>query len=184
VADDVRVSVNVSGRQLDDPRLPAIVRAALAAAGLEGDALRLEITESTLMREPDHVRAIVSQVCASGVGLHLDDFGTGYSSLAALHRFPVEALKIDRSFVAPLDEPDGGDAIVRATLALAHSLGLKVVAEGVENPSQLKRLQVLGCEYGQGYLFSRPLELEVAHELLATWSPRRSVAFGDHLSLA
>ena len=93
VGEDVHMSVNVSGRQLDDPGLPRNVRAAIAAAGLPDGALRLEITESTLMQEPERMRGIVSEVCAAGVGLHLDDFGTGYSSLAVLHQFPVEALR-------------------------------------------------------------------------------------------
>ncbi len=93
------MSVNVSGRQLDDPQLPQEIRSAIGDAELPANALRLEITESTLMQEPERIRRIVSEVCASGVGLHLDDFGTGYSSLAALHRLPVDALKIDRSFV-------------------------------------------------------------------------------------
>ena len=107
-------------------------------------------------------------MCAAGVGLHLDDFGTGYSSLAALQQFPVDALKIDRSFVASLT--DGSDVIVRSTIALAHSLGMQVIAEGIENPVQLRRLRTLGCEYGQGYLFSRPLPPDAIRELLADWS--------------
>src|SRR5205807_2530866 len=104
IAEDVQVSVNVSGRQLEDPGLPSQVRAAVAAAGLPPSALRLEITESTLMQDPDRNLEIVSEVCANGIDLHLDDFGTGYSSLAALHRFPVDALKIVRSFVAEIVE--------------------------------------------------------------------------------
>jgi EAL domain-containing protein (putative c-di-GMP-specific phosphodiesterase class I) len=149
VSNDVCVSVNVSGRQLDDPRLPGHVRAAIAEAGLPGAALRLEITESVLMQEPERMQSVASEVCATGVGLHLDDFGTGYSSLAALHRFPVAALKIDRSFVASMSrDGDGSDVIVRSTVALAHSLGLIVIAEGIEDPAQLARLLALGCDYG------------------------------------
>jgi predicted signal transduction protein with EAL and GGDEF domain len=177
VSDDVRVSVNVSGRQLDDPRLPGHVRAAIAAAGLPGDALRLEITESTLMQDPDRIQGILSEVCASGVGLHLDDFGTGYSSLSALHNFPVDALKIDRSFVASMTgNGSGSDVIVRSTVALAHSLGLRVIAEGIENANQLRRLRVLGCEYGQGFMFAEPLSLPDTEALLAGWSPADATA--------
>jgi diguanylate cyclase (GGDEF)-like protein/PAS domain S-box-containing protein len=181
VGDDVQMSVNVSGRQLDDPALPQNVRAAIAAAGLPGDALRLELTESTLMQEPQRMRGIIREVCASGVGLHLDDFGTGYSSLAALHQFPVDALKIDRSFVASIDSGSGSDVIVRSTIALAHSLGLRVIAEGIENKRQLQRLRTLGCEYGQGYLFSPPLCCDDAEVLLASWRTGEIAALGDRV---
>jgi diguanylate cyclase (GGDEF)-like protein/PAS domain S-box-containing protein len=177
VSEEVRVSVNVSGRQLDDPRLPQEIRAAIAAAGLPATALRLEITESTLMQEPERIRRIVAEVCASGVGLHLDDFGTGYSSLAALHRLPVDALKIDRSFVTSAAE-GGVDAIVLAIVALAHSLGLDVIAEGIERPDQRLRLGGLGCRYGQGFLFSRPLGAEDMKALLMSWTPPEAAALG------
>ncbi|HWF35125.1 MAG TPA: EAL domain-containing protein, partial [Solirubrobacteraceae bacterium] len=164
---------------------PGSVRAAIAAAGLEGDALRLEITESTLMQEPERMQHIVSEVCATGAGLHLDDFGTGYSSLAALHRFPVDALKIDRSFVASIGGRDGGsDVIVRSTVALAHSLGLHVIAEGIEDSTQLQRLRTLGCEYGQGFLFSPPLTGAETEMLLVGWSPARAAALGDRVARA
>jgi EAL domain-containing protein (putative c-di-GMP-specific phosphodiesterase class I) len=179
IGEDVRVSVNVSARQLEDPSLPANVRAAIAAAGLEGDDLRLEITESTLMHEPERMKNIVSEVCATGTGLHLDDFGTGYSSLAALHQFPVDALKIDRSFVASIGDEGGSDAIVRSIVALAHSLGLHVIAEGIENPTQLHRLRTLGCEYGQGFFFSRPLAATETRALLVEWSAGSVAALGD-----
>jgi diguanylate cyclase (GGDEF)-like protein/PAS domain S-box-containing protein len=177
VSDEIRVSVNVSGRQLDDPRLPEEIRDAIAGAELPASALRLEITESTLMQEPERIRRIVSEVCASGVGLHLDDFGTGYSSLAALHRLPVDALKIDRSFVTSAAE-DGGDAIVRAIVALAHSLGLDVIAEGIEHPEQQIRLRGLGCQYGQGFMFSKPLGAKDMEALLMSWTPPEAAALG------
>jgi predicted signal transduction protein with EAL and GGDEF domain len=132
------------------------------------------------MQDPDRMRQIVSEVCATGAGLHLDDFGTGYSSLAALHQFPVDALKIDRSFVASIARGSGGsDVIVRSTVALAHSLGLHVIAEGIEDSTQLQRLRTLGCEYGQGFLFSKPLCAEEIEELLLSWSPARVAALGD-----
>jgi EAL domain-containing protein (putative c-di-GMP-specific phosphodiesterase class I) len=121
-------------------------------------ALKLEITESTLIAEPEHSRDVFAQVCSGGVGLHLDDFGTGYSSLSALHRFPVDALKIDRSFVAELGaEDEGGEVIIRSTVAMAHSLGLPVIAEGIEVPSQLRRLRALGAAIsGRGTCSHRP----------------------------
>ncbi len=172
VADDVCMSVNLSGRQLDDPGLAAQVREAIEAVGLPPQALRLEITESTLMQEVERTQRVFSEVCASGVGLHLDDFGTGYASLTALHRFPVDALKIDRSFVAAISESgeeNDSDLIVRSTVALAHSLSLPVIAEGIERPHQLRRLRSLGCDFGQGYLFSRPLSERDTRALLERW---------------
>ena len=170
VSEDVRVSVNVSGRQLDDRHLPEEIKGAIEAARLPAGALRLEITESTLMQEPERIRRIVSEVCASGVGLHLDDFGTGYSSLAALHRLPVDALKIDRSFVTAAAE-HGSDA-------LAHSLGIDVIAEGIERTRQRDRLLALGCRYGQGFVYSRPLGAEEMEALLGSWSPPEAAALG------
>jgi diguanylate cyclase (GGDEF)-like protein/PAS domain S-box-containing protein len=184
VSEEVQMSVNVSGRQLDDPALPQNVRAAIAAAGLPGRALRLELTESTLMQEPQRMRGIIREVCSGGVGLHLDDFGTGYSSLAALHQFPVDALKIDRSFVASIDSGSGSDVIVRSTIALAHSLGLRVIAEGIERKEQLQRLRTLGCEYGQGFLFSPPLSVQDSEVLLSGWRPDDMAALGDRAARA
>jgi diguanylate cyclase (GGDEF)-like protein len=169
VGEDVRMSVNVSCRQLDDPRFSEDVLDALAAAELPGDSLCLEITEGTLMREPERMSKVVADVCAAGVHLELDDFGTGYSSLAALQQFPVEALKIDRSFVAALEEGGDSEAIVRSTVALAHSLNLGVVAEGIEEGGQLRRLRALGCEYGQGYLFAKPLNARGVEEFVKSY---------------
>jgi EAL domain-containing protein (putative c-di-GMP-specific phosphodiesterase class I) len=177
---DVCMSVNVSGRQFEDPGFAAQVPAAVAAAGLPADSLRLEITESTLMKEPELMREMIAAMCDTGVGLHLDDFGTGYSSLSVLHRFPVEALKIDRSFVASInDDDDDSDVIVRSTIALAHSLGLDVIAEGIEDHRQLQRLRSLGCEYGQGFLFSRPVSEPQMRQLLAEWTPAGPALLGE-----
>jgi diguanylate cyclase (GGDEF)-like protein/PAS domain S-box-containing protein len=177
IADDVCMSVNLSGRQLDDPGWAERVRAAINEAALPPHALKLEITESTLMQEIERTQAVFSQVTDAGVGLHLDDFGTGYSSLTALHRFPVDALKIDRSFVATIDSPEeSGDVIVRSTVALAHSLGLPVIAEGIESADQLRHLRELGCEFGQGYLFSRALDAEGTRSLLEEWKPDEVLA--------
>jgi diguanylate cyclase (GGDEF)-like protein/PAS domain S-box-containing protein len=177
VAPDTCISVNVSARQLDDPDLPGAVLAAIAAAGVPADVLRLEITESMLIHEAERIQRIVSDVCATGVGLHLDDYGTGYSSLAALHQFPVDALKIDRSFINSLYTSDGGsEVIVRSTVALAHGLGLHVIGEGVEAPRQAGTLRALGCDFGQGYLFARPLPPEELEPVLASWSPDAAVA--------
>ena len=179
VSDEVCMSVNLSGRQLDDPAWAEGVRAAINSAALPPHALKLEITESTLMQEIERTQHVFSEVTDAGVGLHLDDFGTGYSSLTALHRFPVDALKIDRSFVATIDAPsEGNDVIVRSTVALAHSLGLPVIAEGIESPDQLRHLRQLGCEFGQGYLFSPALDAAATRTLLERWSPSDVLALG------
>jgi diguanylate cyclase (GGDEF)-like protein/PAS domain S-box-containing protein len=170
VDETVRMSVNLSGRQLDDPDLPSKVSRELTLAGLNTDALLLEITESTLMQDPDSMQTGIMELCENGVGLYLDDYGTGYSSLSALHRYPVDALKIDRSFVLSMTGDAGGtDLIVRSTVTLAHNLGLGVVAEGIETTAQLRRLQAFGCEYGQGYLFARPLPRSDTGLMLKDW---------------
>jgi diguanylate cyclase (GGDEF)-like protein/PAS domain S-box-containing protein len=170
IDDAVRMSVNVSGRQLDDPHFPDDVLDALAATGVPGPALHLEITEGTLMREPGRMAGIAAEVCATGIGLDLDDFGTGYSSLAALHSFPVSVLKIDRAFVDAL--LSGSDAIVRSTIAMAHALGIEVTAEGIEHPTQLDQLRALGCEYGQGFLFAEPAPAAAVADVISRLSQR------------
>jgi diguanylate cyclase (GGDEF)-like protein len=170
IADDVRMGVNVSGRQLDAPSFPADVLDAIAAAGVPGDVVGLEITESTLMREPERIAEIVSEICARGVGLEMDDFGTGYSSLAAVHKFPFDALKIDQSFVASLSASGDGGVIIRSIVALADSLGLRVVAEGIETRDQLDRLRKLGCAFGQGFCISPPMASGKVGPFLDGWS--------------
>ena len=161
LARDIYVSVNLSARQLYDPELVAHVADVLASSGLDPDALWLEITESVLMDDAPAAARIFAELRALGVHLVVDDFGTGYSSLAYLQSFPVEMLKIDRSFVQGLGEDESSEAIVRTVIGLARSLKLRVVAEGVELPTQLERLAQLGCDSFQGYLCSpaRPPEL-------------------------
>ncbi|MBV9471450.1 MAG: EAL domain-containing protein [Solirubrobacterales bacterium] len=173
LSEEVCMSVNLSVRQLDDPALAEQIRAAIDAAELPAQALRLEITESTLMHEIEGMEHVFQEVCETGVGLHLDDFGTGFSSLTALQRLPVDALKIDRSFVASIGGAESDDAIVRSTVALAHSLGLQVIAEGIEQRAQLRRLRSLGCECGQGFLFAPALNAAETRSLLESWSPRQ-----------
>ncbi len=152
---DVCVTVNLSARQLDDPLLTRHIGAALAAAGLPPAALKLEITEETMMQLERSQR--LTEICALGVGFQIDDFGTGHTSLAALHRLPVQALKVDRSFVATLLSGGEGEMMVRSTVALAHSLGLPVIAEGIETAAALHRLRELECDQGQGTLISPAL---------------------------
>lgn len=157
-ADESRlnISVNVSARQLADASFPEIVARVLDESHLDPDRLWLEITESTLMGNGDSTLDLLRSLRELGVHLEIDDFGTGYSSLSYLKQFPVETLKIDRSFVDELDQNSGDVAIVRAIIALGDSLGLSVVAEGVERPAQADELRALGCFLAQGYLYGTP----------------------------
>ncbi|HEY1565917.1 MAG TPA: EAL domain-containing protein [Solirubrobacteraceae bacterium] len=157
VSPDVTVSVNVSVRQIMDSGLVDHVRAALAESGLCPENLVLEITESTLIENPHLVSTVLQELLDLGVTVELDDFGTGYSSLTVLHDFPGNTLKIDRAFVDTMIHRPESETIVRSIVSLAHSLGLRVTAEGIEDTDQLHALTELGCEYGQGYHFSRPL---------------------------
>jgi EAL domain-containing protein (putative c-di-GMP-specific phosphodiesterase class I) len=150
------VSVNLSPRQLQDPDLLSTVSAALSQAGLDGSALHVEITESLLMSDSDLAERKLTELRSLGVGIALDDFGTGYSSLAYLHRYPVDALKIDQSFVAPLGEGPRPAALVRSIIELARALGITTVAEGVETAEQARILQELGCYIAQGQFLCRP----------------------------
>jgi EAL domain-containing protein (putative c-di-GMP-specific phosphodiesterase class I) len=150
------VSVNVSARQLAQPELPAIVSQVLADAGLSAGDLAIEVTETALIEDSSVPAASLRELKALGVKILLDDFGTGYSSLSHLQRFPIDALKIDRSFVMHLGAEDDNCAIVRAIAAMASALGLEAVAEGVETAQQAAVVQSLGCGWAQGYYFARP----------------------------
>jgi diguanylate cyclase (GGDEF)-like protein/PAS domain S-box-containing protein len=163
------ISVNVSGRQLSHGDVAADVKRALGTSGLDPACLTLELTESALMHNLAAGAGMIQRLHALSVGLHLDDFGTGYSSLAYLHSFPVDALKVDQSFVSRMDGPTEQSAIVKAIVSLAHNLGMEVIAEGVETVAQADALRALGCRRGQGFLFSRPLPADEAARLL---SPR------------
>ena len=167
------MSVNLSARELQQPDLVEHVAAVLDETGLAPACLRLEITESVLMDDAPATEAVVRALRALGVRLAIDDFGTGYSSLAYLRRFPVHTLKVDRSFVTPLDRDEQATAIVRAVTALGHALGMEVTAEGVETAAQWSRLSAIGCNYGQGYHFARPAPAEAMSALLATGLSRR-----------
>jgi diguanylate cyclase (GGDEF)-like protein len=156
------VSVNLSGKHFDDPQLVNHVETILAKTQFDPRMLKLEITETAVMENADAAIEMLRGLKALGVKLSIDDFGTGYSSLNYLHRFPIDTLKIDRSFVSFLERGTENGEIVRTIVYLAKALMLDVVAEGIENMRQLNQLQSLGCEYGQGYLFSRPLP---AHDI-------------------
>jgi EAL domain-containing protein (putative c-di-GMP-specific phosphodiesterase class I) len=162
---ELTISVNVSTKQFGQAGLVENVRQVLDETGLAARNLQLEITESAMVKNLKNTARILRELTSLGVVIALDDFGTGYSSLSYLHEFPISTLKIDRSFVARLNDENGGAEIVRAIVGLARNLSLKVVAEGVETLEQLKQLREMGCDYGQGYLFSRPLSAAEAVKL-------------------
>jgi len=176
---DLHVAVNMSGRQLQYPGFVADVAAVLAATGLPPHALLLEITESVVMQDTEASLARLAALKALGVRLAIDDFGTGYSSLAYLQRFPVDVLKIDKRFVDGVHEGRSGEALARTIVALGETLGLRTVGEGIERPEQRDALRSLGCTYGQGYLFARPLpahELDGLLAVLAQAPPRHAAS--------
>ena len=156
----LRMAVNLSPRQFSTDGLPSIVGEALRSAGLEGSALELEITESALMNSLQRTQAILTTLRSIGVRIAVDDFGTGYSSLSYLADFPVQTVKVDRSFVSQIDSGEGTALLAGAIVAMAHSLGLEVVAEGVETLNQHRHLVDLGCELLQGFRFSKAVPLE------------------------
>jgi len=165
------LSVNLSARQVAQPDLLSRIKEALENSKLNPHCLKLEITESVVMENAEAAAQMFKQLRSLGVQLSIDDFGTGYSSLSYLHRFPLNYLKIDRSFVSRLTT-DNDNAIVRTISTLARNLGMEVIAEGIETEEQFQQLKMLGCEYGQGYLFSRPVGNEGVDHLLAQDSKR------------
>ncbi|MEG3862675.1 EAL domain-containing protein [Microcoleus sp. herbarium12] len=164
------MSVNLSGKQFAQPDLVERIEAILMATGLSAESLKLEITESVVMDDVESAIAVLKQMKALKVKLGIDDFGTGYSSLSYLSRFPTDTLKVDKSFVGLMELESEGEnvAIVRTIVTLAHALGMDVIAEGVETAAQLARLRAIGCEYGQGYFFAKPLPSEAATALMAS----------------
>ena len=167
------VNVNVSSQEFAQPGFVERIKEVLQETGLPAPCLRLELTESLLMDGSPEVKETLSKLRALGVGLQIDDFGTGYSSLSYLQRFSADAIKIDRSFIHKLAQPESIE-LVKTIVTMAHNLGMQVVAEGVETEEQRKALTVLGCEYLQGYLFSQPLEVEKASGYLGlgAWGER------------
>ena len=155
--EDLYVNVNLSAVQLLNEDISVIVSDILAQTGLSGDKLRLEITESALVADPTGAAARLHDIKAQGVTLALDDFGTGYSSLNYLNSFPIDCIKIDRSFVSRIERDEQSAKIIRIITMLADTLHMTVVAEGIENREQHMMMRSLGCRYGQGFLFARPL---------------------------
>jgi EAL domain-containing protein (putative c-di-GMP-specific phosphodiesterase class I) len=162
----LRVAVNLSMRQLADPELPAQIAATLAQAGLPPGQLELEITESMVMSNPERMLALLTGIRDTGVQLSIDDFGTGYSSLGQLKRLPIDALKIDRSFIRDIPGDLEDEAIAETIIAMARKLGLTVIAEGVETQAQQDFLGLHDCDEMQGFHFARPLPHEEFEALL------------------
>jgi len=160
------ISVNLSGKHFAQMDLVEQIEAILKDTQINPACLKLEITESAMMENAERVIIMLNQLRELGIKLSIDDFGTGYSSLSYLHRFPINTLKVDRSFVSTMEDGSENGEIVRTVIALAKTLRLDVIAEGIETIHQLHQLRILGCEYGQGYLFSRPVPVEEAEKLL------------------
>jgi EAL domain-containing protein (putative c-di-GMP-specific phosphodiesterase class I) len=171
IGDDMSVSVNISAKQLSQTDLVGEIRDTLESMSLNGHRLKLEITESVIMENPELAAAILARVREMGVSLSVDDFGTGYSSLSYLHRFPINTLKIDRSFIARIDDNAAERALIKTIIKLGHSLGLEIVAEGIETAEQRRQLESLKCEFGQGYLFAAPMPADKAEALLTASLP-------------
>ena len=164
------MSVNLSSKQLSQPTLVQQIDQILQQTGLAPKWLNLELTESGIMQNAVSAAKLLAQLKLRKIQVSIDDFGTGYSSLSRLHQFPIDTLKIDRSFVNQINQTGENIEMVEAIIALAHSLGMDVVAEGIETAEQLTQLKQLQCEYGQGYLFSKPLNWRAAAALLASAS--------------
>jgi EAL domain-containing protein (putative c-di-GMP-specific phosphodiesterase class I) len=161
------VSVNLSAKQLSQPNLVEQIERVVIASGIGPGALRLEITESAVMENAETASVVLGRLKAVGVQLSLDDFGTGYSSLSHLHRFPLDALKIDRSFIGRMTEEERSKQLVLTILTLSRSLGVVAVAEGIETREQLELLRSMQCGYAQGFLFSEPISVSEMEKLLA-----------------
>ncbi|AXW36795.1 GGDEF domain-containing protein (plasmid) [Ralstonia solanacearum] len=179
----LRMSINLSGQAFSSGQLSGMVRGALTSSGLPGEAVELEMTEGILIRDDPSLHTLLTELRALGVSLALDDFGTGYSSLSYLHRFPIDTLKIDRSFVQDLPHVAERAAITRAIIMMAQAMGMKTVAEGVETAGQLEFLSEIGCDEYQGYLLTRPLEPAAMHDLVREHERRYGAARPGFLPL-
>ena len=166
----IGMAVNVSARQLDTDEFVTDVRNALSESGLDAGALTLEITETTLMRNVAETSRRLTAIRELGVRIAIDDFGTGYSSLAHLQQFPVDALKIDRSFISRLTESSEGETLIHTLVQLGKSLSIETLAEGIEQQQELSLLQAEECDSGQGFLYARPMDAVAAETFLQTWA--------------
>jgi EAL domain-containing protein (putative c-di-GMP-specific phosphodiesterase class I) len=166
----IGIAVNVSARQLDSDQIVADVQNALSQSGLDPGALTLEITETTLMRDAEDTARRLTAVKALGVRVAIDDFGTGYASLGHLRQFPVDALKIDRSFITGLARNLEGESLVHTLVQLGKALSIETIAEGIEQPNELSLLRGERCDGGQGFLFARPLDAAATEAFLRNWA--------------
>ena len=160
------MSVNVSPRQLHDPNFVAVVSEALMRSHVPAEQLWLEITEGVMIVQPDQALATLTKLCDIGVRIAIDDFGTGYSSLGYLRKMPIDKIKIDRSFITDMASSDSDMMIVKTMITLAHGLGKRILAEGVEDENQLGLLRHMACDAVQGYLIAKPLPEAQALALL------------------
>lgn len=176
-AASLSITVNLSGRQLREASIAHDVRNALAESGLAGSRLVLEITESVLMNDTEGMLLKLQALKALGVSLAIDDFGTGYSSLGYLQRFPIDILKIDKSFIDAIGDEHRSPALARAIIALGDSLEMRTVAEGIERDVQVAELREMGCQLGQGYHFARPMPPEELEEMLVACAGDTSAHF-------
>ncbi len=167
---EIRVAVNVSARQLADPGLPGRLAAALERHRIDPSLIAIELTESAVMMNPEAAISVLTQLRDLGLSIAVDDFGTGYSSLSYLRRLPIDTLKIDRSFIKDLETNHSDAEIIRTIIAMANTLGMGVVAEGVETVAQAEFLRAASCTLAQGFLFSVPLP---ADELVDWWGARQ-----------
>lgn len=170
IRDDLFVSINLSGRDFDQDDLVTRIIEIVDANGSDPTRLKLEITETTLMQQPERAARALEECRIKGLSIAIDDFGTGYSSLGYLHRFPIDTLKIDRSFIMAMHDDQRSMKIVQTVLAMADELGIPVVAEGVETEDDAKILRDMGCEYAQGYFFARPAPRSEALALMPNWT--------------
>ena len=175
----IGMAVNVSGRQLDTDQLIADIETALSASGLDPHALTIEITETTLMRNIEETARRLTAIKRLGVRIAIDDFGTGYSSLAHLQRFPVDALKIDRSFILGLKHNQEGETLIHTLVQLGKSLSIETFAEGIEQQEELSLLRGEDCDSGQGFLFARPLDVAATEKFLQSWAENVTPALGQ-----
>jgi EAL domain-containing protein (putative c-di-GMP-specific phosphodiesterase class I) len=160
------INVNLAIQQIKQSTFLEQLESILTETHLDGQCLKLEITESMLIDNTESTNHMLAQIRAKNIQLSIDDFGTGYSSLSYLQRFPVNTLKIDRSFIDQITSNEESEGIVQAVITLAHTLKMDVVAEGVETARQLEQLSKLGCDFAQGYFFARPMDAEAATAII------------------
>jgi len=166
ISKDIHVAVNLSPRQFRDPQLLDFIKHCLTTYDILPEKLELEITEGVLLSGHNHVEQLLNDISALGIKMAMDDFGTGYSSLSYLRTYPFDVLKIDKSFINEIDSKTKSNALIDAIISMSHALNLQVVAEGIETAQQFKHLKGLGCDIGQGYLFSKPISADDMFTLL------------------